>query len=404
MGEAQPEETSATRPEEASSGWRFVLVVWVASRLFFLLVGAIGAATLTNADPHALREPFAGHMSYWARWDGAWYETIAANGYDETAATAFFPVYPLLIRMGTTLWLSPATAALLISLSSGLVGLYFFHALARDYAWRRAARYATIAFAFFPTAFFFNAAYTESLFLALSTGALWAARIRRNLPLAVGLGYFATITRNFGVFIIVPLAYEVIQYSKGLGWRRLGARVATLMTIPCGLAAYMLYLYLVSNDPLLFSSVQPQISSRTLTLPTETLRAALSTAWDGAHFLLHPLQLFAGTSADASFSFSNTLDLGFLALAAVLLIASFSRLPRDLWLYSLTLILIPLFSASARLPLASFPRYMLAAFPLFFVLGSVLAEARLVLYTWLFASASLGAYLTLLFVSWRWVA
>ncbi|QIN77815.1 hypothetical protein GBA65_03990 [Rubrobacter marinus] len=42
--------------------------------------------------------------------------------------------------------------------------------------------------AFFPTAFFFNALYTEALFLALSAGAVWAALVRRDLLLAGALG------------------------------------------------------------------------------------------------------------------------------------------------------------------------------------------------------------------------
>lgn len=41
-----------------------------------------------------------------------------------------------------------------------------------------------LALAFFPTSFFFNAVYTESLFLALSTTAVWATRVRKDLLLA----------------------------------------------------------------------------------------------------------------------------------------------------------------------------------------------------------------------------
>jgi hypothetical protein len=52
----------------------------------------------------------------------------------------------------------------------------------------------------------------------------------------------------------------------------------------------------------------------------------------------------------------------------------------------------------------SLPRFMLGAFPLFLVLGYLLSRNRPALYLWLAVSASLGAALTSLFVTWRWVA
>ena len=51
-----------------------------------------------------------------------------------------------------------------------------------------------------------------------------------------------------------------------------------------------------------------------------------------------------------------------------------------------------------------FPRYMLGAFPLFLILGYVLSRITPVFYLWLIASGGLGAALTAMFVTWRWVA
>jgi hypothetical protein len=50
------------------------------------------------------------------------------------------------------------------------------------------------------------------------------------------------------------------------------------------------------------------------------------------------------------------------------------------------------------------PRFMLEAFPLFLVLGLLLSRSRPALVLWLLVSGSLGAALTTLFVTWRWVA
>ena len=116
------------------------------------------------------------------------------------------------------------------------------------------------------------------------------------------------------------------------------------------------------------------------------------------------MSVFHGISANPSFDLSKPLNLGFAVLALVLLGAGFVQLPRHLWAYSAVLVVIPMASAAPTNPLISFPRYLISAFPLFFVLGSWLSEARGRAAVWLACSAGLGAYYTLLFVSWRWVA
>jgi hypothetical protein len=47
---------------------------------------------------------------------------------------------------------------------------------------------------------------------------------------------------------------------------------------------------------------------------------------------------------------------------------------------------------------------VLGAFPVFLVLGYILSRSRWTLATWLVFSGGLGAALTALFVTWRWVA
>src|SRR5919202_1436557 len=77
-----------------------------------------------------------------------------------------------------------STYGVLISLTAFLFALYFVYRIAEEGWGVRVAKGAILALAFFPTSFFFNAVYTESLFLALSAGAVWAARVRQNLLLA----------------------------------------------------------------------------------------------------------------------------------------------------------------------------------------------------------------------------
>jgi Gpi18-like mannosyltransferase len=58
--------------------------------------------------------------------------------------------------------------------------LYFLYRIAEKYYGLKVARATVLTFAFFPTAFFLNAVYTEALFVALSAGSFWAAAVRRD--------------------------------------------------------------------------------------------------------------------------------------------------------------------------------------------------------------------------------
>src|SRR5215207_11346555 len=149
-------------------------------------VGALAATLLPGADPAGDPLEPAGFLNYWANWDGAWFSEIATRGYGARApeSTAFFPLYPLLVEFGSSLPGGPALWGVLVSLLCTAFALFFVYRIAENLYGVRAARVSTLALAFFPTAFFLNAVYTEALFLALTAGAVWAARVHGNLWLA----------------------------------------------------------------------------------------------------------------------------------------------------------------------------------------------------------------------------
>ena len=382
-----------------SDAWKFSLAVWGVSRLFFLAVGAVAARFVTPAAAGVVPEP-PGFLNYWAHWDGAWYSAIATSGYGGPAATAFFPFYPLLVHFGTRLGGGPAVWGVVISSLALLLALFFLYRIAEELWDQRVARIATLTLAFFPTAFFLNAVYTEALFLALTTGALWAAYVRRDLVLAGFFAYFAGATRNVGLLLVIPLAYEWLRNRREFGWVSLVGVAAA----PCGLATYMLYLWKGTDDPLLFAAAQEQTWGRTFTNPVTTVERAWESARGGFDYVLHPGKVFAGTYVDPSYALGNSLQLFFLALLFVLLALAVVRLSPGLSAYALLLGAAPLLTPSPMFPLTGLSRYFLGMFPLFFVLAFVLARSRYALLSWLVASAAFGAFLTILFTSWRWVA
>jgi len=394
--------TSATKESSSWKAWTFVLVSFVLSRLLFLGVGALAAAYLPQADPAGDPLEPPGFLSYWAHWDGAWYLDIVTGGYGDLApaSTAFFPLYPMLVRLGMVYGGGPALWGVLISLIATPFALFFLYRIAEKLYDLRAARAATLALAFFPTSFFLNAVYSEALFIALSTGAVWAALVRRNLLLAGIFGAFTAATRNLGVILILPLFFEWLRHRREFGVRGL----AGIALVPAGFLAYAGFLWVRFGDPLVSAREQSEHWGRELANPFVTLREASQAAREGMKYLLDPGTLFLSTSATPTLEASNAFNLVFLALFLILLVVGSFILPPELSLYAFVIVLLPVLTPAPSFPLMSLPRFLLGAFPIFLVLGYLLSRSRPALILWLFLSTGAGAALTVLFTTWRWVA
>jgi hypothetical protein len=391
---------SLARAAAADPAWRYVLLVWATSRLYFLLVGAASHAFLPEAAPGGWPLEPPGVLNYWAHWDGGWYSAIASVGYANVAApssAAFFPLYPALIWLGTQLGGGPALWGVLISTTASLFAFYFVYRIAEHLRGAEVARVATLALAVFPTAFFLNAVYSEALFIALTAGAIWAARVREDLILAAFFGYFATMTRNVGILLVIPLAAEWWRH------RRSGASLFALAMVPGGLLAFNAYLWRQFGDPFLSSTAQLGWG-RQVRNPIETLQNAWITAVNGAKWALHPVAMFETSSPEPAFKAADTYNLALFVVFTALIVLAFWALPKALAAYSFLLVLAPVLTPSFLWPLTSLSRYLLAPFPLFVVLAVGLARSRVALVVWLAFSVSLATLLTMLFTTWRWVA
>jgi hypothetical protein len=378
--------------------WLFVLAVWLTSRAFFFLVGAAGHAWIREADVTVERPP-QGTLSYWANWDGVHFVQIAQHGYATEQQTSFFPLYPLLVRPLTWLGLSATIAGMVLSLVASFFAFFFFYELARSLRGERVARWATIALALFPTALFLNAVYSEALFLALSGGCLWALYVKHD-PLNAGLlGYFAALTRSFGVLLVLAVGWEWLRHRREYGWGGLVGVAAPLV----GLATYSFYLWRVARQPLLFN-IAYERWGRSREDPVTGLVRGFRHADDGLQYLVHPGRLFGTTSLNPPFWVSNTVGFAIAVVLLVLLAAAIARVPLGLVLYAAASTLGPMSLPNPVLPLVGLPRYALAVLPLFVVLGIGLARSRVFAAAWFAASIAFGVVLTLEFVTFRWVA
>jgi hypothetical protein len=393
-----------------STGVAFVLAVYAASRLFYLISGSLLAYIVpTSSFQRITLDVPSGRMNIWSHWDGEHYVALAMGGYlnpPDNVSPAFFPLYPLLLRSFAELFGGPISKealsvwAPLLSLLFLPFAFYFIYHIALDGWGERVARGTVLILAFFPTTFFLNAAYTESVFLALSAGSLWAMRVRRDLLLACVLAGFAAATRNVGVFLVAPLMYEWIKDIERFRWRGI-----YLLLAPGGLLAYMGYLWMRFGDPLLFYSAQ-ESWGRQATGPLDTASRAWGSAVEGAGRLFDP-GLWAhpslGNVANHIAGAGNFFNVAFFVFAVVVLLAGLRDLPLSLTVYGLLLVAPATLFGTPGSPLMGTPRYVLVAFPIFIVL-TLLFRNRLLLGGWLVMSTLISLALCGLFVSWRFVA
>jgi hypothetical protein len=398
------------KESRTSTGVAFVLAVYAASRLFYLISGSLLAYLVpTSSFQRVTLDVPSGRMNIWSHWDGEHYVTLAIGGYlhpPDNVSPAFFPLYPLLMRSFAELFGGPISKAALsvwgplISLLFLPFAFYFIYHIALEGWGERVARGTVLILAFFPTTFFLNAAYTESLFLALSAGSMWAMRVRKDLLLACVLAGFAAATRNVGIFLVVPLMYEWIKDVERFRWRGV-----YLLLAPGGLFAYMVYLWVRFGDPLLFYSAQ-ESWGRQATGPLDTASRAWGAAVEGAGRLLDP-DVWAHPSlsnvANQLAGASNFFNLAFFVFAMVVLLPGSRYLPLSLTVYGLLLVAPATLFGTPGSPLMGTPRYVLVAFPVFIVLA-LLFRNRVLLGGWLVVSTLLSLVLCGLFVSWRFVA
>jgi hypothetical protein len=393
-----------------SAGLLFVLAVYAASRMFYLISGSLLAKVVpTSSFQRVTLDVPSGSMNIWSHWDGEHYAALALGGYlqpPENVSPAFFPMYPLLMRSFAELFGGPLSKEALslwgplLSLLFLPFALYFIYHIADDGWGEEVARGSVLTLAFFPTTFFLNSAYTESLFLALSAGSLWAIRVRKDLLLACVLGGFAAATRNVGIFLIAPLMYEWIKDIERYRWRGI-----YLVVVPSGLLTYMGYLWIRFGDPLLFYSAQKNWG-RQATGPLATAGRAWESAVEGAGRLLDP-GLWAhpsvGNLAAHLAGANNFYNLAFFVFAVVALLAGLRELPLSLSIYGLLLVAPATLFGTPESPLMGTPRYVLVAFPIFIVLG-LLSRNKLLFGGWMVLSTLASLTLCALFVSWRFVA
>jgi hypothetical protein len=374
---------------------RDVAITFVVTRIAIIVVAEIAAIVVGQRPGVHYAASTNAALAVWGRWDAEHYIKIATDGYSGTEM-AFFPLYPLLIRAIGTLTGNHLIAGLLISNVASFFGLLFFYKLVEHQFDRAVAHRATFYISIFPTAVFFSAVYSESLFFCLTVSSFYYIRERKWISAGV-LGYFASLTRVEGVLLAVPFLIEWLTAVFGSGptplqalrttlrWPVSGVLrpLAGLLLVPLGLLTYSAYLWVLRGDPLYFSHVQTHWG-RHLALPWESVS--------------HSFKIMAQAHASQTIA-NSVLEVSFTALMLGVLIAGAWRLRPSYSVYMALSILIPMSTSS----LMSMPRFALVLFPMFVMFALWGARPSVNNAIVAFSLPILGLY-TVLFADWYWVA
>lgn len=336
----------------------FVVLVFLVWRAWLFLLGAVSFRLLTfkasfpYIDPMLIASGYPQWFWHWGNFDGVHYLGIAQNGYAAAGTQVFFPLYPVLIKLGASLIQNYFLAAFLISNLAILFAAIILYRLSKS-------KWAVLFLFAFPTSFFFGSVYTESLFLLLILSAFYLTGAAKWL-----FSFLAGLTRLVGAFV-----------GAGIG----------------GVIAYAFYLWQTFGNPLYFLSAQGSFANNransllTLVTPPQVvvryLKIFLTATPSHPDFLVAVLEFSA-----------------FLFGIAVLLWLTLRKKTPVSWLiFSWLALFLPTFSGT----LSSMPRYLLTIFPIYLALAAIKSkEVKIVL---LVLSVFLLSLLTTFFVRGYWV-
>lgn len=337
----------------------------------------------TAMNVYTLPIPLTGPEAYltgpWLHWDANHLIGIAESGYEHKDATAFMPLYPVLVRIGSVFALgNTVVSALLVSTVSIFFAFLFLYRLTLRFTHSPRVAAMTVAVAaVLPISFFFVAPYSEPLYLALSLGCIWQA-LELRWGSALLLAVLAALTRQQGLVLgalVLPGiwsdARDVVVDGAGTVMRRLRGFFAVasqnLLFLLAPFAAYVAWVFVLQF-----------ILGRGAPVQLLTAQHGWNQhfAFPGLAVLNDLASIVRGPSDALQHYFSLPLDTAASILALIGLIVTRRKLPQSVWLYLAACWCIALVKVDFFGNTTSAARYLLALLPLCVVPAQWLERAR----------------------------
>jgi hypothetical protein len=360
---------------------KLAIVIVLAAKLLVLAVGYV-TAYLNNGGG----APLSIAMDMFNRWDAPHYADIAKNWYvsnptlDAYNFIVFFPLYPILIRLFTVDFSLINLSALIVANVCSLIAFIYLYKLAKLEFGEGVAVKAVLFLSVFPTAYFLSSPYTEGLFFAVVIASVYYARLGK-WAIAGLMGMFAALSRLAGLLLLPVL---LVEYLHQKSWKPLKTRLNVAWTF-LPLAGFLIYLginFQVTGSPFTFVTIEATHWSTRL----DPL-AGVSNMISWATTANYPENLTIGL-APLVFGVFGLLMVG---------VAVWRRM-RPVYIAYMFLFWALAVATSWGI---SVPRYIIAMFPMFFLLGG-LSDRKWINEAILLGSGSVLCYFTMLFALGWW--
>jgi hypothetical protein len=353
-----------------------LIALFIVSQIIVFCGVLLGVAFYEDFDK--LLEPSV-YSEAIRQYDARSYVRIAEGSYgrvdDYNRTFAFFPGYPLVVRVWSTFTgMTTANSAVAVSNAALFFSSLMFYLYASCRTQTAPSLRGIAAFLFFPTTFFFRMPFSESVFVSLCLLFMLGTVLRWHPMTVAVIAGLATLVRPVGVAMSLPLCLYVLDRTQQSRWRLAQVSIALLIA-NAGLLGFMCYQAVTLGNPLAFAESQSAFRIRANFGLLDTVIAYA--AWEPIWSVFDP-------QSPAYWKYGRELDFWFLSLrvanpvifvafiALVLIGARNKWLSRyEIWL-ALPLLLIPYLTKGFSMGMLSQGRYAAVCIPAYLVIGEAM--------------------------------
>lgn len=315
---------------------------------------------------------FTAFQSRWYKVDSVLFLNIAQNGYvsqgDDRLLIVFYPLYPLLIKLVSFIFQDLFVSGLVVSTLSLIMACVYIYKLALlEFNDKEIAFNSMKFLLIFPFSFFLGLVFSDGLFLALAIATFYYIR-KRKWFLAGLFGGLASLTRNFGILLLVPAVIEYLAATgfleklKAKNWKKIFGDFITqgshLLLIVLGQVIYLIINKVVTGDWFTFVKYQRQNWNNSFSLN-----------------IVNNLQTYVYNAFDWKPADAGTMWIPLLLVGFIVILLVFWAM-RKIRLSYIAYTLAYLFICLCATWLISFPRYSLGIFPVYLILALLAAKSR----------------------------
>lgn len=347
--------------------YKAVIIIVLIIRIFLLLL------TFTQ-NPQSVGIFF----QHWSQWDGYRYTQIAEFGYayENGRDIVWYPLYPMLIRIFNYITQNFYEAGVLLSIFFSFVASILLYKLVKIDFDEKTALKSVWFLNIFPTAYFLQAAYAESLYLTLILGSIYLVRKGKFLE-SGALGALANATRPYALTLIPILMLEAKNKLHFLSTKNVFKILLVALIAMLGFIFYLALNNYLAGEPFYFLKIYREAHTKFLSWPNVGISGLLYTLKD-------PVPIY---------TYAEILSL---VLAAITLPLVYLKIRKSYALY----IFLNLVIFTSTFYIIGTPRYILVLFPIFILFGRIRNKALFTLVS--IVSGSLLIFYAHLFIQQKW--